>query len=379
MNVNEEAISLHKKLRGKIEIRNKKDLTKGNLRLLYTPGVAAASMNIFKNKDLVYDYTAKGNLVAVITDGSAVLGLGDIGPEAALPVMEGKCMLLKGFANVDAVPICLSERESEDIIKTVKSIAPGFGGIVLEDISAPRCFEIEDKLQDLGIPVFHDDQHGTAIVVLAALINSCKVANRTIENNKIVINGAGAAGIAVSEILMNHFNLKDLIVCDSKGIISKYRKDLNKYKQEITKKTNKNKITGTLKDAVEGADVFIGVSKGNLLTKNMVKSMAKDPIIFALSNPDPEILPGKAKKAGAKIVATGRSDYPNQINNVLAFPGVFRGALDSRAKRITEIMKVESAYALAGSVKKLNVDNILPDVFDKDVVKNIAKTIEKHR
>ncbi len=374
MDVNEEAIELHKKLKGKIKYSSKKPVTRDNLKLLYTPGVAEASLQINKDKKLVYDYTGKGNFVAVITDGSSVLGLGDIGPEAALPVMEGKSILLKEFGNVDSVPICLETQDVGEIIDIVKKISPGFGGINLEDISAPRCFEIEEKLQDIGIPVFHDDQHGTAIVVLAALINACKVIKKKIEEIKIVISGAGAAGIAVAKMLLNNYKIKKLIVCDSKGILSKKRNDLNEYKKDIAEKIDCEE--GNLRDALVDADVFIGVSKAGIVDEKMINSMNKDPIVFAMANPNPEIDPGLAKNAGAAIIGTGRSDFPNQINNVLAFPGVFRGALDANATKINEEMKLAAATALAGSIEP-EKEKIIPDPLDKTVVQKIAASVKK--
>jgi len=375
-----EALELHKK--GKLEIKSKISLfSKKNLSLAYTPGVAEVSKLIHKNPKKVYEYTIKKNSVAVITDGSAVLGLGNIGPEAALPVMEGKAAIFKEFADIDAFPICLKTQNTEEIINIVKNISPVFGGINLEDISAPRCFEIEEKLQNIGIPVFHDDQHGTAIVILAGLINACKITKKKFEDLRVVISGAGAAGTAVSKLLAcaDHNNkickkVAHITVFDSKGPIYKGRKNLDKHKKMLASITNQDKETGNLKTALRGADVFIGVSKGNILKGEMVKNMKK-PIIFAMSNPIPEIMPDKAKKAGASIIATGRSDFPNQVNNALVFPGIFRGALDSGAKKITEEMKLSAAYALSKIVKNPTANKILPEIFNKNIVKKIAKAI----
>jgi len=372
----DKVLDLHKKgkieITSKVKINNKKDLS-----LAYTPGVAQVSNLIYKNKDLVYNYTSKQNLIAIVTDGSAVLGLGNIGAEAALPVMEGKSILFKKFANVDAFPICLNTQDSDKIIEIVKSISPVFAAINLEDISAPRCFYIEEKLkQDLDIPIFHDDQHGTAIVVLAALFNALKVVNKKINEIKIIINGAGAAGIAITKILLNYTN--NIILCDKAGIIYKNRKEnMNFAKEEIAFLTNKDNIQGNLNDALNKADVFIGVSSGNILNENSIKLMNKNAIIFALANPIPEIMPDIAKKAGAKVIATGRSDFPNQVNNALAFPGVFRGLLDIRAKYVDDKMKKEAAIALASLIKKPTQNNIIPSVFDKKVVPTIAKAIKK--
>ena len=374
MDIQQESLKLHEKLKGKLEVRSKLPLkTRKDLSLAYTPGVAEPCRYIAKNKDDVYKYTFKSNTVAVISDGSSVLGLGNIGAEASLPVMEGKAVLFKEFANIDAFPICLSAQDVKKTIETIKNIAPVFGGISLEDIKAPECFEIEESLQDLGIPVMHDDQHGTAVVVLAALINSLKVTKKS--NPKIVINGAGAAGIAVAKLLLS-YGLKNIILCDSEGIIYGGRDNLNKYKKEIAEKTNKNNLKGFLSDALKNSDVFIGVSKANLVSKEMVESMNKSPIIMAMANPDPEILPNVAKSAGASIIATGRSDYPNQVNNVLAFPGIFRGALDIRAKRITEKMKIAAAEALANSINPTS-EAILPYALDKSVVPRVAEAVKK--
>ena len=384
MSLKEEALELHKKKHGKLFVKSKIQIkTRQDLSLAYTPGVADVCMEIAKDKKNVYDYTIKQNTVAVVTDGSAVLGLGNIGPEAAMPVMEGKCVLFKELAKIDAFPICLATQNTEDIIKIVKNIEPVFGGINLEDIAAPRCFEIEAALQEIGIPVFHDDQHGTAIVIHAALVNAAKVLGKKIEDLRIVINGAGAAGISVAKLLTcfeinEHVctSVKDAILCDSKGVIYEGRELDNKYKEELAKITNKSKIRGTLADALVGADVFIGVSKGNVLTKEMIKFMNKDPIIFAMANPTPEIMPQDAAEAGAAIVGTGRSDFPNQINNALVFPGVFRGALDAKATKITNEMKLAAARALAAGAEPTR-ERILPDVLDKNVVKLIASAVKK--
>jgi len=374
MNTQEKSLKLHEELKGKLEVKSKLPLkTREDLSLAYTPGVAEPCRYIYKNKEDVYKYTFKGNTVAVISDGSSVLGLGNIGAEASLPVMEGKSVLFKEFGNIDAFPICLSTQDPKKIIETVKNIAPVFGGINLEDIKAPECFEIEEALQDLGIPVMHDDQHGTAVVVLAALINSLKITKKS--NPKIVINGAGAAGIAVAKLLLS-YNLKNIILCDSQGVVYLGRDNLNKYKEEVVKKANEHNIKGSLSDALKNSDVFIGVSKANLVSKEMVESMNPHPIIMAMANPDPEILPDVAKSGGASIIATGRSDYPNQVNNVLAFPGIFRGALDIRAKKITEKMKIAAAEALANSIIP-TPEAILPYALDKSVVPNVAEAVKK--
>ncbi|MFH1053646.1 MAG: malic enzyme-like NAD(P)-binding protein [Candidatus Woesearchaeota archaeon] len=377
MTIEEESLRLHFENKGKIAtlvktpLKDNKDLT-----LAYTPGVAEPCRQINKNPKEVYKYTNIGNTVAVITDGSAVLGLGDIGPSAGLPVMEGKCVLFKEFGNVDAFPIALNSNDPDKIVSTIMAISPSFGGINLEDISAPRCFYIEEKLKkELNIPVFHDDQHGTSIVVLAALINSLKVVDKKKENIKVVINGAGAAGIAITNALIN-FGVKDITLVDSIGIIFKGRDNLNRYKEDLAKLTNRQKKKGNLADAMEGTDVFIGVSRPNLVSKEMVQSMNHDPIIFAMANPVPEIMPDIAKDAGAAVVGTGRSDFPNQINNVLAFPGVFRGAFDANATEINEEMKLAASMALAKIVKSPNPDMILPPVFDKSVSKSISDAVK---
>jgi len=362
----------------KIEVNTSDDLSR-----VYSPGVAAPCLAIAKNVEEAYNLTIKGNTIAVVSDGTAVLGLGNIGPEAAIPVMEGKAMLFKKFANVDAFPVCLNTTVSSEIIETVKRIAPVFGGINLEDISAPRSFEIETALQDIGIPVFHDDQHGTAIVALAGILNSCKVLGKTISDLKIVINGAGAAGIAISRLLrcisidpQVCIPVKQVLVCDSKGIIHKNRADLNPVKIELLNYSNPENLEGSLSDAIKGADVFIGVSVANILTAEDIKTMAKDPVIFALANPNPEIMPEDALKGGAAIIATGRSDYPNQVNNVLAFPGIFRGALDCRAKRITPKMKIAAAYAIADCVIQPNREYIIPQSLNKEIASKVAEAVK---
>ena len=380
-NLEQRSIVLHKKIKGKLEIKSRVPLkTSLDLSLAYTPGVAGPCRKITQKNDSVYDYTNKWNNIAVITDGSAVLGLGNIGPEAALPVMEGKCILFKEFANVDAIPICLATQNVERIVETVSLISPSLGGINLEDISSPRCFLVEEKLKKLlSIPVFHDDQHGTAVVVLAALINALKIIRKKLSNIKIVLNGAGAAGIAITKFLHNA-GAKDVILCDRAGTIYRGRKkNMNFAKEEIAKVTNRDLVKGDLKKAMKGADLFIGVSAPNLVTEEMVKSMDKNSIIFAMANPDPEIMPKLALAAGAKIVGTGRSDFPNQINNLLAFPGIFRGALDARAKEITEKMKIAAAFAIAKMVKPrdLREDRIIPNPLDKNVAKAVAKAVFK--
>lgn len=374
----EEALKFHEEKRGKLEVAAKVEVNNAHdLALAYTPGVAEPCKLIHEDEELQYKYTAKGNLIAVVTDGSAVLGLGNIGAKAGMPVMEGKSILFKKFGGVDAFPIMLDTQDVDEIVNTVKNIAPGFGGINLEDISAPRCFEIERKLDEmLDIPVFHDDQYGTAIVVTAALINACKLIKKDYADLKVVINGSGAAGIAIAYMMLN-LGVKNILVCDSKGIIYRGNEKNNWIKAEIAEKTNPDNEEGTLKDAMVGADVFIGVSAPGVLTKDMVKTMNKDAIVFAMANPVPEIYPDEAKEAGAKIVGTGRSDFANQINNSLAFPGIFRGALDRRAKTITFDMKVAAANAIADLVddKDLTVDHIMPDMFDERVPKAVAKAV----
>ena len=380
MNIYEESLKFHEEKRGKYEIKptcevkNSKDLS-----LAYTPGVAEPCREIHKDPSKVYTYTRKWNTVAVISDGTAVLGLGDIGPMAALPVMEGKSVLFKEFGNVDAFPIVLDTKNVDEIVETVANIAPTLGGINLEDISAPRCFEVEQKLKErLNIPVFHDDQHGTAIVVLSGLINALKVVNKKLTDIKVVINGAGSAGTAICKLLLSS-GVKNIVMCDINGVISR-DKDLssNKYMEELAEITNPDNVTGMLKDAMVGADVFIGVSAPNIVSKEMVKTMNKNGIIFAMANPTPEIFPEDAKEAGIAVMGTGRSDYPNQINNVLAFPGVFRGALDVKAKEINEEMKVAAAYAIAGAIpeNELNAENIIPKAFDLKVQKLVAEAVK---
>ena len=383
MGINEDAVELHKKLRGKLEVVPKyKPKTKKDFSMIYTPGVAQPCIEIQASPKKVFDYTMKSNLVGVISDGSAVLGLGNIGAEAAIPVMEGKAVLFKELAGIDAFPICLKTQEVDEIVSIVKNISPVFGGINLEDISAPRCFEIEERLQNLGIPVFHDDQHGTAVIVLAGLINSCKLTNRKLSDLKICISGVGAAGTAIVRMLVSlneHSDLPsagEIIVCDSKGIIFEGRENLNSVKQELAKVTNPLKKKGLLSDAIEGCNCFIGVSKPNLLSKEMIKSMEKDSIIFAMANPDPEILPSSAKEAGAIIVATGRSDYPNQINNALVFPAIFRGALDVRAKQINLQMKIAAAKTLASAVTPA-LEKILPALEDRRYIKLVSDAVKK--
>jgi len=370
------SLEIHKNKKGKLEIKSKLPLrNKNDLSIAYTPGVAEPCRQIAKNPLNAYKYTIKGNSVAVVTNGTAVLGLGNIGPEAALPVMEGKCLLFKKFANIDAYPICLDSQNNEEIIKTVKMIAPGFGGINLEDIKAPNCFEIEERLKkELDIPVFHDDQHGTAIVTLAALINALKIVNKKISQIQIIINGAGAAGIATAKLLMT-YGAKKIILLDSQGTIYKNRAKLTPIKKEISQVTNLEKVKGQLKEAIKGSDVFIGVSVAGALKKEWVRTMNPQAIIFAMANPVPEIMPEQAKQAGAAIVATGRSDFKNQINNVLAFPGVFRGLLDSQAKQVTKEMKLAAAKALASLVKKPTSDRIIPATFEKNIAQKIALSI----
>ncbi len=376
MDYYKESLKLHETHQGKLAVVSKVPLkNKDDLSTAYTPGVAEPCREIHRDPELVYKYTAKGNTVAVISDGSAVLGLGNIGGKAAIPVMEGKAVLFKAFADIDAIPICLETQDTEEIIMIAKNIAPTIGGINLEDISAPRCFEIERRLQELvDIPVFHDDQHGTAIVVSAAAINALKLTNKKFEDLKVVMNGAGAAGMAIVKMLMA-LGVKDIIICDTKGIISKSTKGLPTAKQELADLTNLEGMTGTLADAVRGRDMFIGVSGPKMLTVEMVKTMAADPVIFAMANPEPEIMPELAREAGARIIGTGRSDFPNQINNVLAFPGIFKGALAVRASRITEAMKVAAAYAIAGIIPdgELREDYIIPSAFHPGVAEAVAK------
>lgn len=380
MNYFEESLKLHEEKVGKIEVVSKVAVkTREDLSLAYTPGVAEPCRKIYENEENVYKYTSKGNLVAVVTDGTAVLGLGDIGPKAGLPVMEGKSILFKEFAGVDAFPICLDTKDVDEIVRTVKLIAPGFGGINLEDIGAPRCFEVEERLKkELDIPVFHDDQHGTAIVVLAGIINALKVVGKKIEDIKVVVNGAGAAGTAIAKLLLSS-GVKNLIACDKVGILYRGIENVDDAKKELAKVTNPDNIQGTLADALVGADVFIGVSAPGIVTQDMVRSMNKDSILFAMANPTPEIMPNEAKMAGARVIGTGRSDFPNQVNNVLAFPGIFRGALDVRAKEINEEMQIAAAYAIASMVKEENLseENVIPYALDRTVAANVAKAIKK--
>ena len=379
------SIELHEKLQGKIEVTNKIAVDSTDiLSLVYSPGVAQPCLEIEKNPERAYDMTMKGNTIAVVTNGTAVLGLGNIGPLASLPVMEGKAMLFKKFAGINAVPICIDSTNPRHIIETITRIAPAFGGINLEDIKAPESFEIEEKLQDLGIPVFHDDQHGTAIVTLAALVNAAKVTGKRLEDMKVVINGAGAAGIAIAKLLRCFHidselcvSVKQLIVCDSKGAIHRSRNDLNKTKTELLKYSNFQDVKGYIHDVIKGADVFVGVSKGNILTQADVKNMAPNPVIFAMANPTPEITPEDALAAGASIVGTGRSDYPNQINNVLAFPGIFKGALAARAATISTEMKLAAAYAIARSVENPTKDMVIPSALDTSLADVVAKAVEQ--
>lgn len=385
------SVELHEKMQGKIEITNKIPVDDTDtLSLVYSPGVAQPCLEIEKHPERAYDMTMKGNTIAVVTNGTAVLGLGDIGPLASLPVMEGKAMLFKKFAGINAVPICIDSTNPRHIIETITRIAPAFGGINLEDIKAPESFEIEEKLQGLGIPVFHDDQHGTAIVTLAALINAAKVTGKKLSEMKVVINGAGAAGIAIAKLLRCFdidselcVSVKQLIVCDSKGAIHRFRHDLNKAKTELLKYSNFQDVKGDIHEIIKGADVFVGVSKGNLLTQADIKNMAPKPVIFAMANPTPEIMPEDAIAAGASIVGTGRSDYPNQINNVLAFPGIFKGALLARAATISTEMKLAAAYAIARSVEKPTKDMVIPSALDTslaDVVANaVAASVDREK
>ena len=379
MTTNEKALLLHEEWQGKLTTESKTPVkSREDLALAYTPGVAEPCKVIAEDKEAVYKYTIKSNTIAVVSDGSAVLGLGNIGPYAAMPVMEGKAVLFKEFGGVNAVPICLDTQDTEEIIKAVTYMAPGFGGINLEDISAPRCFEIEERLKaTLDIPVFHDDQHGTAIVVLAGLINALKIVKKEAKDCKAVISGAGAAGIAICKLMLN-YGFKDIILCNSKGVISKDAPKLNWMQQKMVEITNPNNVSGTMADALVGADIFIGVSAPGIVTEEMVKSMNTDPIIFAMANPVPEIMPDVAKKAGARIVGTGRSDFPNQINNVVAFPGIFKGALEGRAPQITEEMKMAAALALAALVPEdeLNEDNIMPEAFNPIVAEKVAEAVK---
>jgi len=375
----EEALQMHRTHRGKIEVISKAPLlNKHDLSIAYTPGVAEPCKEIHADPDKVYEYTCKGNMVAVVTNGTAVLGLGDIGPAAGMPVMEGKAVLFKTFAGVDAFPICLDTKDPDEIVNVVKCLEPTFGGINLEDISAPTCFEVESKLKEISnIPIFHDDQHGTAIVVCAAMVNALKIVSKDASEVRVVVNGAGAAGIAVTKLLMT-LGVKDVVLCDSKGAVFEGRTyGMNPYKEEIAQVTNRQKLSGKLADVMKGADVFIGLSVAGCVTREMVAGMAKDPLIFAMANPVPEIMPDEARAGGAKVVATGRSDFPNQINNVLAFPGVFRGALDARAKAINEDMKLAAVYAISGIITdaELNADYVIPGPFDERVAPAVAADV----
>ncbi|WP_297630317.1 NADP-dependent malic enzyme [uncultured Clostridium sp.] len=380
MNFFEESLKVHEAKKGKIEVVSKlKVETRDDLSIAYSPGVAEPCRMIKENKEDVYKYTSKGNMVAVVTDGSAVLGLGNIGPEAGLPVMEGKAILFKEFGGVDAFPICIDSNDVDTIVNTVKLISPGFGGINLEDISAPRCFEIEEKLKkELDIPVFHDDQHGTAIVVLAGVMNALKLVGKKIEDVRVVVNGMGAAGTAIAKLLMSA-GVKTIIPCDKVGIINEDMEEIDYAKRDFAKIANPKKITGSLKDALKGADIFIGVSAPNIVTAEMVKSMNKDSILFAMANPVPEIMPDIAKAAGARVMGTGRSDLPNQINNVSVFPGLFKGALSVRAKEINEEMKIAAAMAIATAIdeKDLNDENIIPSSLDKSLALKVADAVAK--
>lgn len=380
MSNSEKALQIHEQWNGKLETTAKAHVnSREDLAIAYTPGVAEPCKVIAKDPEAAYKYTIKSNTVAVVSDGSAVLGLGNIGALAAMPVMEGKAVLFKEFGGVNAVPICLDTQDTEEIIRTVVNIAPAFGGINLEDISAPRCFEIETRLKELlDIPVFHDDQHGTAIVVLAGIINALKVTKKEKETCRVVVNGAGSAGVAITKLLLN-YGFKDITMCDINGIISKDSENLNWMQKEMAKVTNLKNASGTLADALKGADIFVGVSAPGIVTKDMVASMNKDAILFAMANPVPEIMPDLAKAAGAKVVGTGRSDFPNQVNNVVAFPGIFKGALEGRASQITEEMKLAAAKAIAGLVpdEELSEDNILPQAFDPCVAETVSRAIKE--
>lgn len=380
MNINEKALIMHEQWQGKLELVAKSKVnSKEDLSIAYTPGVAEPCRKIHEDIENAYKYTMKANTVAVISDGTAVLGLGDIGPEAALPVMEGKAVLFKEFAGINAIPLCLNTKDVEELIKTITYLSPTFGGINLEDIAAPRCFEIEERLKaTLNIPVFHDDQHGTAIVVLAGIINALKIVKKSPKQCKVIINGAGSAGIAITKLLLEK-GFDNIIMCDKDGVINKNADWLNWAQKEMVEKTNKNNISGLLKDALVDSDIFIGVSAPNIVTKAMIQSMANDAIVFAMANPTPEIMPDIAKEAGARIVGTGRSDFPNQVNNVLAFPGIFKGALEGRAKQITEKMKLAAALAIANMIneKDLNEENILPKPFHKGIADAVAEAIKR--
>lgn len=381
MTTNEKALLLHEQWNGKLETVSKTPVrSREDLSLAYTPGVAEPCKVIAQDKEAAYKYTIKANTVAVVSDGSAVLGLGNIGPYAAMPVMEGKAVLFKEFGGVNAVPICLDTQDTEEIIKAVTYFAPGFGGINLEDISAPRCFEIEERLKEiLDIPVFHDDQHGTAIVVLAGIINALKVTGKKKEDCKVVVNGAGSAGVAITKLLLT-YGFPNIVMCDKVGIVSKSTEGLNWMQEKMAEVTNLQNETGTLADAMKGADIFVGVSAPGIVSEEMVSSMNHDAILFAMANPVPEIMPDLAKKAGAKVVGTGRSDFPNQVNNVVAFPGIFKGALEGRASQITEEMKLAAAIAIAGLVPedKLSEDNIMPEAFDPQVADVVANAVKSH-
>ena len=381
MNISEKALLLHKQWEGKLETTSKVHIkSKEDLSILYTPGVAAPCKEIAKDKETVYTYTTKANTIAVVSDGSAVLGLGNIGPYAAMPVMEGKAALFKEFGNVNAVPICLETQDTEEIIKAVTWIAPAFGGINLEDISAPRCFEVEERLKaSLDIPIFHDDQHGTAIVVLAGVINALKVVNKDKECCKVVVNGAGSAGVAITKLLLT-YGFCNVVMCDKAGIISRNTKGLNWMQERMALITNPSQEEGSLTDAMRDADIFIGVSAPGIVTSEMVASMNPDSILFAMANPIPEIMPDAAKSAGARIVGTGRSDFPNQVNNVIAFPGIFKGALEGRARQITDEMKLAAALAIADLVKEdeLNEENILPDALNAELANVVAQAVKRY-
>ncbi len=381
MTTNEKALKMHEQWNGKLETVSKSPVkSREDLAIAYTPGVAEPCKVIAQDKEAAYQYTMKANTVAVVSDGSAVLGLGNIGPHAAMPVMEGKAVLFKEFGGVNAVPICLDTQDTEEIIKAVTWLAPGFGGINLEDISAPRCFEIEERLKEiLDIPVFHDDQHGTAIVVLAGIINALKVVGKKKENCRVVVNGAGSAGVAITKLLLT-YGFPDIIMCDKVGIVSRSTEGLNWMQQKMAEVTNPAGETGTLADALKGADIFVGVSAPNIVTPEMVASMNHDSILFAMANPVPEIMPDIAKAAGARVVGTGRSDFPNQVNNVVAFPGIFKGALEGRASQITEEMKLAAAEAIAGLVPEdeLSEDNIMPEAFNPKVADLVAEAVKSH-
>ncbi len=373
------ALQMHRDKQGKLEVRAKVEINNANdLSLAYSPGVAEPCMEIYEDPNRVYEYTMKGNTIAVVSDGSAVLGLGNIGPEAAMPVMEGKAALFKSFANVDAFPICLNTQDVEEIIETVKRLEPTFGGVNLEDISAPRCFEIEERLKkETNIPIFHDDQHGTAIVTVAGLVNALKLVDKKMEEIKVVINGSGAAGVAIAQLL-NRFGVYDVILCDTKGAIYKNREyGMNPIKEKIARQTNRNNAEGSLEEVIVGADVFVGVSVAGAVTKEMILTMGRDAIIFAMANPVPEIMPDEAKAAGAKVIGTGRSDFPNQVNNVLAFPGIFRGALDVQATDINEEMKKAAVYAISSLIteEQLSEDYVIPNPFDDRVASAVAKAV----